>query len=195
LRQLSLTGLFLLLLAAGACQQPAPDKPAPGQAPYFDVPAFIQAQAALLEKENPGASKAVMEGSQVQERKTMQNLNWQKELAAFSELDLNKPAFRNTFRISRQQDAAGLVTETYRKQPGTEGDIVFLSVTTGPNRQVRALQARRINENPLISTVQELALTCGPENGRFRLQTLQISGQQKPIIFDTLHYMIITKIH
>jgi hypothetical protein len=194
LRSLSFIGALSLLLLTGACQEPAP-KPAPARALYFDVPGFIQSQTTLLEQENPGALKSVVENQQSRESKTLHNLQWQKELAVFADLDLNKPAFRNAFAITRQTDAAGLVTETYRKKPGTEGDITFLSVTRGPGQQVQALRATRKNENPLISTQQEVALTCAPKNGRLRIQTFRIAGRQKPIIFDSLYYLIITEIH
>jgi hypothetical protein len=179
---------------AGACQEPVTEKPAPAQALYFDVPGFIGSQAALLEKENPRVFKSVVENQQVQESKTLHNLRWHKELAAFSGLDLNKPAFRNAFTVTRQPDAGGLVTETYRKKPGAETDITLLSVTTGPDRQVRALRAIRQNENPLITTSQLLELSCVNNDGRFRVQRFKISGRQKPIIFDSLQYSIIAEI-
>jgi hypothetical protein len=179
---------------AGACQEPVTEKPAPDKALYFDVPGFIHAQAALLEKDNPRAFKSVVENGQVRERKTLQNLNWHKELAAFADLDLNKPAFRGAFAVTRQPEAAGLVTETYRKKPGTKGDIAWLTVTTGPDRQVRALRAIRQNKNPLITTSQQLELSCANKNGRFRVQRFNISGRQKPVIFDSLQYLIVTEI-
>ena len=194
LRQLSFIQLFSLLLLAGACQEPAAKLPAPAQAVYLDGPGFIHSQAAILEKEDPRALKSVVENGQVQERKTLQHLKWQKELAAFSDLDLNTPAFRNSFLVSRQPDSAGLVTVTYRKKPGTAGDIALLAVTSDANQQVHALRATVENENPLITTSQYLALSCASKNGRFRIQTFQIGGRQKPLIFDPLQYLIITEI-
>ncbi|MGV3505055.1 MAG: hypothetical protein ACO1O1_15205 [Adhaeribacter sp.] len=195
MRRLAITGLLITLFLAAACQEPASPKPAPAQALYFDVPGFIRQQALVLEKENPGARKSVVEKSQVQESKTLQQLAWQKELAAFADLDLNKPAYRHTFEQSSQRDAAGLLTRTYRKKPGTEGDISWLTVTTGPGGQVRALRALRTSENPLISTSQQLELRCSPQSGRYRISFLKISGWQKPIFFDTLPYLIVTEIH
>jgi hypothetical protein len=194
LRFLSFITLLGLLVTAGACQEPASPKPAPARALYFDVPGFIRRQATMLEQENPGALKSVAENLQARESKALQNLKWHKELAVFADLDLNKPAFRNTFAVTRQQQAGGLVTETYRKKTGTEGDITFLSVTMGPDKQVRALQALRQNENPLITSSQNLALTCAPKNGHYRIQAFRIAGRQKPIIFDPLQYLIITEI-
>jgi hypothetical protein len=183
-----------LLAAAGACREPVDTQPAPGRALYFDVPAYIGRQAALLARENPGAQKSVQENRQDRESKTLHHLNWQKELAIFAELDLNKPALRNAYTVSRQAAANGLVTETYRKKPGTEGDITFLSVTTGPDRQVRALQARRENDNPLISSRQDLALSCSPQAEGYRIRSFRIAGRQAPVIFDSLQYLIITEI-
>jgi hypothetical protein len=194
LRPLSFTGILSFLLLAGACQEPATQKPAPDQALYFDVPGFIQSQTTLLEQENPAALKSVEENHQVRERKKLHNLKWSRELAVFSGLDLNKPAFRNTFALTRRPEAGGGVTETYRKKPGTEGDISLFSVTTGPGQQVRALRAIRNNANPLIASRQELTLTCRFKDGRSRIHTFRIAGRQKPIIFDTLSYLIITEI-
>jgi hypothetical protein len=194
LRPLSFIGILSLLLLAGACQEPATQKPAPVKALYFDVPGFIQSQVTLLEQENPGALKSVVENHQPRERKNLHNLKWSRELAVFAGLDLNKPAFRNTFTVTRRPAAGGGVTETYRQKPGTEGDISLLSVTTGPGQQVRALRAIRNNANPLIASSQELALTCKDKDGRSRIHTFRIAGRQKPIIFDTLSYLIITEI-
>jgi hypothetical protein len=194
LRSVTFIGLLSLLLSTGACQEPASPKPAPAQAFYFDVPGFIRSQARLLEKENPGAWKSVVENQHTRENKVLQDLKWNKELAVFSELDLNKPAFRNAYTVSRQADAAGLVTVSYRKKPGTEGDIAFLSVTTGPDQQVRELRAIRSNTNPLITSSQNLALSCANIKGRFRIQTFRIAGLQDPIFFDSLQYLIITEI-
>lgn len=194
MRPFASIGILLSLFLAAACQEPATPKPAPAKPLYFDVPGFIHSQALLLEKENPTARKSVLENGQVQESKPLRQLAWQKELAAFADLDLNKPAYRHTFLLSRQQHGAGLVTQTYRKKPGAGGDIDWLSVTTGPDKQVRALRALRLSENPLISTSQQLELRCEQQNGRNRITSLKISGWQKPIIFDTLPYLIITEI-
>jgi hypothetical protein len=194
LQQLSFVAILSLLLMTGACQEPVTKKPAPAKALYFDVPGFIQTQVKLLEKENPVARKSVVENQQALEAKTLHNLRWQKELAAFAELDLNKPAFRNAFTITRHPDTAGGITETYRKKPGAEGNIELFAVTMGPDHQVRALQATRKNENPLISTSQHLELTCGNKTGHSRIQAFKISGRQKPLIFDSLQYLIITEI-
>lgn len=195
MRPFAFFGLLLTLLLTAACQEPAAFKPAPAKALYFDVPGFIRRQALLLEKENPGARKSVLENGRVLERKTLRQLSWQKELAAFADLDLNKPAYRNTFQVSTQRQASGLKTVTYRQKPGTGDDISWLSVTTGTDGQVRAMRALRKSKNPLISTSQLLELRCELENGRSRISTLKISGWQKPIIFDTLPYLIVTEIH
>jgi hypothetical protein len=189
-----LIGIVSILLLAGACQEPASPKPAPARALYFDVPGFIATQTALLEKENPAAFKSVLANQQARESKTLQNLQWPKELAVFAELDLNKPALRQAFTVTRQAAAGDLVTQTYHKKPDADGDIAFLSVTTGPDQEVRALRAIRKNENPLISSSQHLELTCAYKNGRYRIQTYKISGRQKPIIFDSLQYVIVTEI-
>lgn len=195
MRQHSLIGIFCLLLMAGACQEPVTKKPAPDKALYFDVPGFIQSQAAMLEAENPQALKMVMEKGQVQERKLLQDLEWPKELAVFSELDLNKPALRNSFLVKQLPDSAGLSTIIYQKKPGADGDIVFVAVTRNSRQQVQAIRAQRKNANSLITSTQHLALSCVEEDGRLRIQTIKIGGKQKTLFFDPLHYLIITEIN
>jgi hypothetical protein len=182
------------LLIAGSCQQPEKAVPNTLGNRYFDVPGFIRSQVALLQAQKPVAIKRVQESEASTETKTIQNPNWNKELATFAELDLNRPAFRNAYNITRQTDSAGLVSEIYRKKAGNEGDIQLLVVTFDSQKQVKAIRAVRESNNILISTHQEMQLLCTTASGTTRISSFGISGRQKPIVFDTLRYAIVTKI-
>ena len=181
----------------GACgEKKSPEalvQPTTGQ--YFDVVGFVEAQAALLKKEKPGAVKTVSENQKPTESKKVQNLDWEEELETFRELDINKPAFRNAYASTQQQDpTTGNTTITYRKKPGYDGNVQFLSVTTNGSGQVLGVQGLQESENILLKSRRELKLQCNTKNGAVRVISYTIRGFQKPIIFDALYYTIFTKI-
>ena len=182
--------LFLLV----SCQDTTPVPATPTSTQYFDIAGFIQEQVRLLNAERPVAVKSVQEAGETTETKTLKNLNWAKELESFAEIDLNKPAFRNAYTVSRQAQPDGTVTETYRRKPDTEADIQLVLVTTNRQNQVMSIQATRESNNMLISSRKEMQLTCHTKNGVNRVQSFRIAGQQKPLIFAALHYIISTEI-
>lgn len=161
---------------------------------YFDLAGFIQEQAQLLNTQKPAAVKSVQEAGETAETKVVNNLNWTKELESFAEVDLNKPAFRNAYTVSRETQTNGVVTETYRRKPETESAIQLMAVTRSGQNQVMAIQAVQESSNLLISTRKEMQLTCNTKNGVNRVQSFRIKGEQKPLLFDALHYTIVTEI-
>ncbi|WP_026462485.1 hypothetical protein [Adhaeribacter aquaticus] len=161
---------------------------------YFNVAAFIQDQVNVLNQQKPVATKTVAENNTSKESKTLRNLNWQKELESFSELDINKPALRNSYTIQKKQNVAGYTTETYTKKPETDGDIQFLSVTRDLQGQVNKIKALRTSYNTLIFSRKELELECYTRNGQAIVNKYQIKGVQKSVFFDSLRYVIFTEI-
>ena len=193
MQKYSVLGWVLSLCLLGSCQDTTAVPPAPTKTEYFDIAGFIQGQVRLLNTEKPAAIKSVQESGETTETKTVNNLNWAKELESFAEIDLNKPAFRNAYTVSRQVQH-GAVTETYLRKPNTESDILLVAVTTNKQNQVLSIRATRESDNMLIFTHKEMQLTCNTKNGINRVQSFRIKGQQKPLIFDTLHYIISTEI-
>jgi len=161
---------------------------------YFDLAGFIQEQARLLNTQKPAAIKSVQESGEMAETKVIRNLNWTKELESFAEVDLNKPAFHNAYTVSRETQPGGLVTETYRRKPETESAIQLMAVTKSQQNRVMAIRAVQESSNLLISTRKEMQLTCNTKNGVNRVQSFRIKGEQKPLLFDALHYTIVTEV-
>jgi hypothetical protein len=188
-------GWILVVYFLGSCQDRTPVPPrSAANSEYFDLTGFIQEQAQLLNTEKAAAVKSVQEAGETAETKVVKNLNWTKELESFAEVDLNKPAFRNAYTVSRETQPSGLVTETYRRKPETESAIQFMAVTKSPQNQVMAIRAMQESSNLLISTRKEMELTCHTKNGVNRVQSFRIKGEQKPLLFDALHYTIFTQI-
>lgn len=158
------------------------------------MPGFIREQVTLLQNRQPTAVKTVQEAGKKTETKTLRNPNWHKELETFAELDINKPAFRNAYKITRQTDSAGAVTEIYQKKPGTDGDIQLLTVTKNASQQVQAIRAVRQSRNMLLANSTEMQLLCDTKTGTSYVRSFRISGQQDPIVFNTLRYVIVTQV-
>ena len=182
------------LLFLGACQEPENKVASPVNNIYFDVPGFIREQVTLLQAQKPTAVKTVQEAGKKNETKTIHNPNWNKELETFAELDINKPAFRNAYNITRQTSSDGAVTEIYQKKPDTEGDIQLLTVTKNADQQVQAIRAIRQSSNMLLTNSTEMQLLCDTKTGTSYVRSFRISGQQDPIVFKTLRYVIVTQI-
>jgi hypothetical protein len=163
--------------------------------PYFDVAGFVQEQAVWLEKEKPVVTKTVTENGANAETKKIANLNWEKELETFRELDINKPAFRNSYTSTRQQNpATGITTLTYRKKPGFEGNVQYLVIDTDARGQVVSIRGLQEAQNLLLLSRRQLELRCHTKNGKSRVISYTIKGLQNPVIFETLHYAVFTRL-
>ena len=156
---------------------------------------FVQAQAVVLANEKPIATNTVTENGKNAETKKVSNLNWQKELETFRELDINKPAFRNSYTTTRQQNpGTGLTTLTYRKKPGSDGKVQYLVITTDASGQVISMRGLQETRNVLLLSRRELQLRCHTKEGVSRVISYTVKGLQKPVIFKTLRYAVFTEI-
>jgi hypothetical protein len=188
----------LVLCGLSGCGDPAakqvPQTTAANQ--YFNLSGFLQEQIRLLNQEQPIATKQVTEaGSSDPEIKKITHLDYADELGVFMELDLNKPAFRNAYTVTRQQNAqTGATTLTYRQKPGTDGNIQYLVIQTDAGGQVQVIRGLQVTNNLLLSTRRELQLHCQTRNGRNRIAAYRIQGLQKPVIFPELRYVIATQL-
>lgn len=94
---------FLLLMLVGILLLPAckPEINEDGvTAKYFDLKAYFKADAARLNKLNKPVSKTVTHNG-VTETKEIKIDNWARELSLFSESDINKPAWRDSYQIQQ----------------------------------------------------------------------------------------------
>ncbi|EJF09628.1 hypothetical protein [Pontibacter sp. BAB1700] len=84
-------GLFALLCGVTACERPIPPL-AEGKEPAYDLTGYLQEQTARLQQEQPPVLKSVITKGQPTETAQMEEMDWEKELAIFQEVDLSRPA-------------------------------------------------------------------------------------------------------
>jgi hypothetical protein len=181
MHKLWLAGAVSLLLAA--C---APDTGAPKpiiRSRYFNLKGFLDAQAALLNKQRPAVEKRVQLRNGQLETTRVPQVDWTKELQIFYQADITKPALRGAYTIDSVVTADGLLRRTYSRREGIENPVRTLTVVTeGP--QVREVQAVITQDNPLFYSEKQFTLHAQQN----KLADYQVRGVQKLVLFDTLRY-------
>lgn len=70
---------------------------------YFDLKGYFAKEAVRLNKNNPGVTKTVVVNG-ASETKQIMLADWQKELAAFSDVDINRSAWAGLFSVKKDND-------------------------------------------------------------------------------------------
>ena len=88
---------FLLLFISSSCTNPTQqDQPNV----YYDVLRFVKQQIVELSAQKPLVNKAIS----LNKTRSQQNtraINWSRELELFTQADINKPALRSSYQITR----------------------------------------------------------------------------------------------
>ncbi|GAB3690027.1 hypothetical protein GCM10027592_07020 [Spirosoma flavus] len=172
------------LLISG-CNNPAQQNQAPV---YYDVVGFVQKQIAGLSAQKPLVNKTVA----INENRNQQNthdINWAHELELFVQADINKPALRNSYVITRPDSA----TYQYTLKPEEE-HLAVQSLTVQldtTSRQPRRIEAVMQTSNPLYSSERHVLLESGPAAGReWQIKHYKLSGYQKLPYFDKNEFLV-----
>jgi hypothetical protein len=70
---------------------------------YFDLDSFFLKEASRLQILNPEVHKSVSRNSEAQTKK-VSGINWKNELGLFTESDINKPAWKDSYKVIRTKD-------------------------------------------------------------------------------------------
>ncbi|MFM6953806.1 MAG: hypothetical protein ACKOWL_02355 [Sphingobacteriaceae bacterium] len=81
-----------------ACQQ---KESSPKQTEYIDLQGFFSVEAKRLNKIKPKLLKTVGVNENREQQLLSKSVDWEKELSVFKEADINKPAFKGMYQISR----------------------------------------------------------------------------------------------
>ena len=131
-----------------ACNSAAPKKQAvTGR--YFNVKSYISAEAGRLQQANPEISKTVMVNND-EEHKKVKIADWQKELSAFSDADINKSAWKDMFKLQKQKDME-VYTSDNEKVPVKSLSIFYR------NGKVRGIKLLISNANLLYTSNDTLS--------------------------------------
>ncbi len=182
----ALAGMF------SACA--APNKPAGLIKPaYFNLEEVIDNQVKLLTAQRAGAEKTNLENGDPKEKKTVKQINWQRELEMFRQAAINRPAWRNEFSADSTVSDTGNKTITYRRVPGSDAPVEYLQVSfEGEN--LRSASAKLSTDNMLYSTSKVLEMQFANTSEGQKLRQYSVNGSQKMVLADALQYSLVATV-
>jgi len=92
---LTLAGCVIVIFCISACR---PDAKVNGGLKYFDLAGYFTKDTALLKKLSKPVLKTVTHNG-ITETKTVHIADWGIELSLFKEADINKPAWKDSYKI------------------------------------------------------------------------------------------------
>lgn len=116
---------------------------------YFDIQGYFTQEAERLQKQNPVVKKTVWQNSQP-ETKQLQLADWQTELELFSESDINKAAWKDSYRVVKK----GLTTEYTSLDKDLRTQKVLVRFSDGST--VKQISILNRTSNPLYSSREQL---------------------------------------
>lgn len=155
---------------------------------YYDVSGFINQQIIDLSSQKPLVNKEVLI-NQERNRQATRDLNWKRELELFAQADINKPALRSSYTITRPDSMTYQYTLKKSEERLTVRSLMVQldSVTRQPRRIEAVLQTN----NPLYSSERHLVLESGQASNRqWRVQHYKLSGFQQLSYFDKNEFMV-----
>ncbi|MEB0276936.1 hypothetical protein [Mucilaginibacter sp. 5C4] len=97
------TSVLLLLCGSYACNKPE-IKETGAELQYFDLKGYFGKQDTLLTKQNPEVNKSVAHNGDTESKK-VRIASWKKELNLFTESDINKPAWKQSYNVQSNADS------------------------------------------------------------------------------------------
>ncbi|GAB4052075.1 hypothetical protein [Spirosoma litoris] len=175
--------LLVTLLISG-CADPA-QQTQPNV--YYDVLRFVKQQISDLSAQKPLVRKAVAINDS-KSQQTIREINWSHELELFTQADINKPALRSSYQISRPDSMTFQYT---LKNPDDRLAVRSLRVEVDSvTHQPRRIEATLQTSNPLYSSERTLLLESGAVGKAWRVQHYKVSGFQKLPYFDKNNFLV-----
>jgi len=163
--------LFLLVLILSACSAP-PEKEINS---YVDIAGFFEAEAVRLDQANPEVKKTVARNDATETR-TVRDVNWKTELSLFAESDINKPAWRDSYRVTKKDgNVTYVATDTTLKTRE-------INITKDSLGKIREIKIKNQTNNMLYSSSEQLLYV--PDS------VYQINKQQHVVIVGENRYFV-----
>lgn len=135
---------------------------------FFDLRAFFEQEIVRLKAENPKIKKEI-EINGKQEQQTQEGVDFEKELAIFMRADINKPAWREKYKIDTTMVANQLARLAYAAIDSSL-KTRFLSIEFDQKEEVEKVFISNKTNSPLIQSEQQL--TFEPAKG-YRIENRQ----------------------
>ncbi|MCU0471016.1 MAG: hypothetical protein MUF58_20720 [Arcicella sp.] len=146
---------------------------------YFDLKTIIEQQIKQLDTQKPTVKKIITIG-QTTENQTIKISDWTKELELFTQADLNKPAYLNSYLIDSTADEIKYTIKTEEHLP-----VKYLTILR-PNGSGIRIEALINTSNYLYESEKRVTLILEKNH----LIAYQIDGFQKVVFGDKKSFKI-----
>jgi len=153
---------------------------------FYDLKGFIEGQITDLNLEKPVVSKTMAIGKE-KSQLSSKDIDWKKELELFIQADINKPAYKNSYKIIR----ADSMTYEYVVNAEEKIPVRYLKIKLDrPGGIPIEVKAILKSENKLYKSEKKIDLSCSYINERARITSYKIEGFQKLITMDEKPFKI-----
>lgn len=158
----------LVIAMHSSCGSPSPETKTTTVMQQFDLPSFFQQEIARLDSLQPKIKKTVSE-DRVSETKELVIAAWDKELASFLAVDLNKPAYRGTYR----KDSIGNTVKYTVTDPSLDLSLLEIVYT---DQIPTTFIIKKSTKNLLYNTSEHLEYVKGKRYTIDKLQSVKMLG-------------------
>lgn len=143
---------------------------------FVKTESLITTQAQSLDLSSPEVAKSILANGQGENHNT-HDVDWEKELAVFKELDISKPGLQHSYSIT-QPDSH---TRLYTLKSDEHGKVQWLKVIFGnDSTQIRSLEGLIKQTNYLYQSEKLLQISFHPNRqGEESLAGYQIESRNK----------------
>jgi len=157
---------------------------------YFDLKGLIENQIVYLNERKPKVTKTIVLNGKKEINSTA-SIDWKKELELFTQADINKPAYKNSYSIIRKNAAEF----EYRLNAKEDLNVRFLKVKMDTiQKQPRFIQALLRSENRIYESEKYIELTFSNINNEWQPVSYSVKGYQKLLMMDPKTFNVFAKI-
>lgn len=157
---------------------------------YYDVNGFVLDQISELTALKPSVKKTLQSDDET-DNMTSSDINWKRELELFVQADINKPAYKKSYAITRPDSLTYAYTLATTESLPVKRLMVRLDSASG---KPSVIQAHLISKNKLYVSEKHIELSCAARNGKWILSGYRMNGFQQLLIQDPKRFDITGKL-
>lgn len=171
--------LILFIFVFQACNSPDAGQ----EKVYFDLEGFFESEISMLSDTRPSLKKMVYRDQQSESR-IIRHIDWEKELRFFRESDINKPAWKKSYRPDtvRISENRSRITYTAIEPHLLTRKVILETDATGKPLYI---EIRNVTSNNLYYSYQILKYRPGMDYFIIAFQSVKLLKEHSFVIHST----------
>jgi hypothetical protein len=156
-----------LALSLAACQQKEISNK---QLKYVDLQGFFSAEASRLNAKKSTFTKTVCINGKTESKVVNKSIDWEKELSVFKEADINKPAFKGMYQITK------LANKTIYTSNSKNAPVKRIEVDFGNTKKPIGIRIFQLTKNMIYQSTDTLSYYPDSVYSIHKRQVVRILG-------------------